>query len=186
MPRYSAVSEPIQRPGAEDGVDVAQREPRVGERVARRLGVQHEGRLVRQLAVLVRLARADDRDAAAHVAQRRGSRAAPAGRKCGSAISGVASTNVTSTGMPMRICAGSGSTPTRFVIMRGPSSSSTIASTYGGREREPLLPALHDGEGVQRAAAAHRLPLEVGRQAARTRARAGSRRRRRTGGSAAA
>ena len=116
-------------PGAEHGVDVAHAEPGVGQRVAGGLGVQHERRLVRQFAVLVRLGRAGDRDAAPQAPSITAHAAPPAGRNRGSAISGVASSNTTSTGMPMRIVAGSGATSTRLVIMRGPSSSSTIAST---------------------------------------------------------
>src|SRR5207247_10515083 len=105
--------------GAEDGVDRVLAEPRVGERVARRVGVELEGRLVRQLPVLVRLGRAHDGDSAPHAARLR----AHAGRKRGSATSGDTSSNTTSTGMPIVIFAGSGAMPTRLVIIRGPSSS---------------------------------------------------------------
>src|SRR5262249_15850161 len=130
---------------AEDRVDVGQGEARVGERVPRCLRVQHEGGLVRQLAVLVRLAGARDGDAAAHVAQLAARLPAPPaapalGGKGGSAASRVTSTNVTSTGMPIRILPGSASMPTRFVIMRGPSASSTIASTYGWGSGKPFCP----------------------------------------------
>ena len=115
--------------GAEHPVDVRLRDPRVGERVARRLGVQRERRLVRQPAHLVGLADADDGHPAAEPTEAGAHRPSSAGRKCGSAISSDTSAKVTSTRMPMRSLAGSGSTPTRFVIIRGPSSSSTIAST---------------------------------------------------------
>src|SRR5581483_5777098 len=122
--------------GAEDGIDVVFFEPRIGERVPRRFGVERERGLPGELPVLVRLARADDRDAAAHAAEI----AAHAGRKRGSATSAETSSNTTSTGMPILIFAGSGSTPTRFVIRRGPSASSTIAITYGVGSGKPFCP----------------------------------------------
>src|SRR5436190_358941 len=49
------------------------------------------------------------------------------GRNFASVISAVTSSNTTSTAMPTRTA--SGAQPTTFVIMRTPSSSSTIAST---------------------------------------------------------
>jgi hypothetical protein len=61
--------------------------------------VERERGLLRQLPVLVGLGRPDDRDAAAHATEI----ARHAGRKRGSATSGETSSNVTSTGMPMRI-----------------------------------------------------------------------------------
>src|SRR5262249_58709965 len=102
---------------------------RVGERVVRRLGVQHEGRLVRQATVLVGLGCADDRDAAAHPPEIAAHPFPPAGRKCGRAISSVASWKTTSTGMPMRSFAGSGTTPTGVGIRRGPSAGAPTAIT---------------------------------------------------------
>ena len=56
------------KPGAEDRVDIVLPEARVGQRVPRCLGVELEGRLVRQLAVLVRLGRAHDRNPTPHPA----------------------------------------------------------------------------------------------------------------------
>src|SRR5689334_12581525 len=58
-----------------------------------------------------------------------------AGRNLGSVTSGVTSSNTTSTAMPIRTA--SGAQPTTFVMRRGPSSSSTIASTYGSSSRKP-------------------------------------------------
>src|SRR4029077_2621235 len=87
-------------PGAEQGVDVVLAQAGVGEGVARGLGMEREGRLVRQLPVLVRLPRADDRDPPAHAAE---IPAHDAGRKRGSAISGDTSSNTTSTAIPIRI-----------------------------------------------------------------------------------
>src|SRR5262249_23170254 len=52
-------------------------------------------------------------------------------------ISGVASSNVTSTGMP--IFTSSGLQSTTFVSMRTPSSSSTYAMIYGRLSRNPAL-----------------------------------------------
>jgi hypothetical protein len=57
------------------------------------------------------------------------------GRNFGSVISGVRSSNTTSTGMPMRTA--SGGQPTTLDGMRTPSSSSTIAYTYGSISRKP-------------------------------------------------
>ena len=57
--------------------------------------------------------------------------ASPAGRNIGRLTSSVSFSKQTSTGMSQRICLGSGAMPTRLVRMRGPSSSSTIASTTG-------------------------------------------------------
>src|SRR5439155_18081425 len=124
--------------GAEDRVDVVLPEPGVGERVSRRLGVELEGGLVGQLPVLVGFVGADDRDAPAQAAEV--ALGAHAGRKWGSAISDDTSSNTTSTGIPIRIFAGSASMPTRFDMRRAPSSSSTIAMTYGvprGKSRWP-------------------------------------------------
>src|SRR4029077_6048078 len=58
-------------------------------------------------------------------------RAPPAGRNIGKLISSVSFSKQTSTGMSQRICLGSGAMPTRLLRSRGPSSSSTIASTTG-------------------------------------------------------
>jgi arylsulfatase A-like enzyme len=59
----------------------------------------------------------------------------PLGLNLGSVISGVTSSNTTSTGIPM--CTEAGSHSTTFVSMRTPSSRSTWASTYGSSSRNP-------------------------------------------------
>src|SRR5581483_551728 len=112
------------RAAGEDGVDLRLVDAGVAQRVPRGLRVHHDRRLVRHDADLVRLVGADDGDAVlqAHAAP-------PAGLKSGSVISSLASSHVTSTGMSHRTVSGEGSMPTRFVISRGPSSSSTIAVT---------------------------------------------------------
>ena len=58
-----------------------------------------------------------------------------AGRNFGSVASAVTSSNTTVTGMPTRTA--SPAQPTRFVTSLGPSSSSTMASTYGTSSRNP-------------------------------------------------
>jgi hypothetical protein len=57
MPRYSGTSLAVPRPVASTGVDVLDGQPRIGERVVRRLGVQHQRRLLGQLPDLVRFGR---------------------------------------------------------------------------------------------------------------------------------
>ena len=62
-----------------------------------------------------------------------------------------------------RMRLGSGSMPTRFDIMRGPSSSSIMARTYGRLHLERLAEGLvGDLEGVELPAAARLHPLDVG------------------------
>src|SRR6266568_9162407 len=53
------------------------------------------------------------------------------GRNFGREIVSFTSSKVTSTGMPILIAPGSGSTSTRLVGMRAPSSVRTNATTYG-------------------------------------------------------
>jgi len=64
-----------------------------------------------------------------------------AGSKSGSVISSVSFEQTTCTGMSHLMAFGSGSTLTRLVISRGPSASSTIASTKGGLTVHALLNA---------------------------------------------
>src|SRR5207253_6605850 len=56
---------------------------------------------------------------------------APSGWNSGSVTSSLILVNTTSTGMSQRMTLGSGATLIRFDIMRGPSASSIMASTYG-------------------------------------------------------
>ena len=105
-----------------DSVDVGRSQPAVVERAARRFGCQRERRRV-DGSDLGGLRRADDRCARRVLTTfSGGTRAAP----CRPTVS-----NTTSTGRSSGSTSGSGSTPTRFVSMRGPSSSSTTAMTYG-------------------------------------------------------
>src|SRR6185503_15425043 len=110
----------------------------IGERVPRRLGVQLERRLVRQLPVLVGLALPHDGDAPAEPCTIAAHRVVVSGLNSGSAIVSDTSRNATSTGMP--IFTAVGSTSTSVVIMRGPSLSSTMASTYGVGTGKPFCP----------------------------------------------
>src|SRR5205085_9418507 len=57
------------------------------------------------------------------------------GRNLSSVTSEVTSSNTACTGMPIRTA--SGAHPTTLVMSRGPSSSSTMASTYGTSSRKP-------------------------------------------------
>ncbi len=119
-------------PGGEDAVDVPDLETRVADRVGDRLQVQRELARVREGPDLVALVHAHD---ARHVAQlplplvygRHG--AHRRGWKSGKVTSSLTLVKTTSTGMSHRMALGEGSTLIRFDIMRGPSSSCTIAST---------------------------------------------------------
>ena len=112
----------------EDAVHVGDLEPGVLHGVGDGLEVERELALAGQAADLVALVHPDDADGIrqrvwiCHGAQR-------AGSKSGSVTSSVSFENTTCTGMSHLMAFGSGSTLTRFVINRGPSASSTIAST---------------------------------------------------------
>ena len=97
-------------------VEVEQRDARLafGQQDARDLGAQEAGAA---------------RDQSCH--RRRGAsvHTSGSGLNLGRVTSSVTSSKVTATAMPMRIASGSGSTPTRLVGKRTPSSSSTIATT---------------------------------------------------------
>ena len=116
----------------EDAVDVLDLEARVADRVRDRLEMQRELARVRQGADLVALVHAHD---AGGVAQfplpvgNRGHGAHRLGWNSGRVTSSLTLVNTTSTGMSHLIAFGEGSTLIRFDIMRGPSSSSIMAST---------------------------------------------------------
>src|SRR6266498_2679008 len=118
-----------------DPVHVADLEPGVPHGIPHGFHVQRQLALVRQRAQLVALVHAHDADGVAELFHR----VPPTGRKSGSVISSVCFSKTTSTGMSQRIFFGSGSMPIRLDIMRGPSSSSTMASTKGGLTLNALL-----------------------------------------------
>src|SRR2546421_280524 len=110
----------------EDAVDVAQLEPGVAHGVADRLQVEGQLAFAREHPHLVALVHPDDAGRVLQLFHR----ALPfAGWNSGTVCSSVSLWNTTSTGMSHVTCCGSAVTFTRFVIMRGPSSSSTIART---------------------------------------------------------
>src|SRR5438477_3388610 len=113
--------------GGEDAVDVARLQTGVAHGVGDGFQVEREHALPRQHADLVALVHADD---TGRVRQRL-HRAPPldVGSQSEIVTSSVSLWNTTCTGMSHLIAAGSATTLTRFDIMRGPSSSSIIAST---------------------------------------------------------
>ncbi len=116
----------------EDAVDVLDLEARVADRVRDRFQVQGELARVRQGADLIALVHPHD---AGDVAQfplalgDGGHGAHRLGWKSGRVTSSLTLVKTTSTGMSHLIAFGEGSTLIRFDIMRGPSSSSIMAST---------------------------------------------------------
>src|SRR5262249_14118200 len=114
--------------GGEDAIDVADLEPRVPHGVPDGFHVQGELALVGERAGLVAFVDADDAGGVPELFHA----APPTGWNSGRVISSVSLWKTTSTGMSQRIRFGSGSMPIRLDIRRGPSSSSTSASTYGG------------------------------------------------------
>src|SRR2546425_608387 len=103
------------------------------------LDVQAELALVGQRAHLVGLVHADDAGDVGEIAQVGHGPHRPAGWNSGSVTSSVSLENTTSTGMSHVSFLGSASTLMRFDSMRGPSASSTIASTYGVGTLHALL-----------------------------------------------
>src|SRR2546429_278661 len=114
--------------GGEDAVHVGDLEPGVADGVGDRLEVERELALPGEVADLVALVRADDADRIgerfqiSHGGHRTGSNS-------GSVAPSVSFENTTRTGMSHVMAWGSGSMLTRFDIRRGPSASSTMAST---------------------------------------------------------
>src|SRR5262249_4620641 len=115
--------------GGEDAVHVGDLEPGVTHGIGDGLDVQRELALVGQRAHLVGLVDADDAGDVREVLQVGHGAYRPAGRNSGSVTSSVSFWNTTSTGMSHLIFFGSGSTSIRFESSRGPSASSTMAST---------------------------------------------------------
>ena len=112
----------------EDPVHVGNLEPGVADGVGNRLQMERELAFPGEGPDLVALV--DPHDAGGvperlHV----GHDTHRAGSNRGSVISSVSFENTTRTGMSHLMALGSGSTLTRFDIIRGPSASSTIAST---------------------------------------------------------
>src|SRR5262249_21252585 len=118
--------------GGRHGVDVRLRDAAVVDRVQRRLGVELQSRPVRDDAELVGLGRPDDR----HLAADAHEGLPDAGRKTGMRMF-PREANATSRSMSSSSLSGLGSTSTRLAIIRGPSSSSTIAITYGASASKP-------------------------------------------------
>src|SRR5262249_42947908 len=127
-PRTDAERFPEQGGGVlarrEDTVDVAEFQTRVAHGVADGLEVQAQLALPRQDADLVALVDANDADGIPELLHR-----TPSGWNSGSTTSSLTLVKTTSTGMSQRIAFGSGATPMRFDIIRGPSASSIMAST---------------------------------------------------------
>src|SRR5947209_2982620 len=114
--------------GGEDAVHIGDLEPGVVDGVGDRLEVERELALPREVADLVALVRADDADRIGERVQISHGGHRP-GSNSGSVTSSVSFENTTRTGMSHLMARGSGSTLTRFDIRRGPSASSTMAST---------------------------------------------------------
>src|SRR5262245_65169502 len=116
----------------EDAVHVAHLEAGVADRVGDRLQMQGELAGVRQGADLVALVHPHDARAVAELAlplDDRGHGAHRLGWNSGKVISSLTLVNTTSTGMSHLIAFGDGATLLRVDIIRGPSSSCTLAGT---------------------------------------------------------
>src|SRR5262245_2798575 len=129
--------------GGEHPVDIGDLQARIAHGVVNGFGVQRELALAGQRADFVAFVHAHDADGIGELTQARDIhheaplgvvRTPPgvfAGWNIGRLISSVSFSNTTSTGMSHRRAWGDGSTFTRLVSRRGPSSSSTIARTTG-------------------------------------------------------
>src|SRR4051794_22734523 len=108
-------------------VDVGQFQAGVGDGIERGIRVQLDLRYVRNNAEFGGFSRTDDGNLVpAHCAQ------PSAGRNRGSVMASSSFSNFTSSFMSSSSASGVCGQSTTFVIMRGPSSSSTTAIEYGG------------------------------------------------------
>jgi hypothetical protein len=132
--------------GGEDAVDVGDLQTGIPHSIMDRLQMERQLAFVGQCADLIALVNAHNTDGTAELFHRSLPLASgytwtmrswrfstySAGRKSGMVTSSVSFSNTTSTGMSHLTTFGSGSTLMRLDIMCGPSSSSTMANTYGG------------------------------------------------------